>query len=317
MQNSAKMGYVSDTHLSSPDPNSLSLFPRWLETLPREKRDELYGLMARETHRAFESALNHLRGSQPDAIIHLGDVTGGWQEQGMVHPSVHKIARKCRDDLSAIAPANFCLGNHDLGGVNAASLPESIAACEDAVGPLHWKHKHGDLLSLGICSPIAGYQGKEETVLARQRAQESFVIDALREHSGLPWAFYMHDLQPLPHLRPHIAPYMEECQKIVHGHLHNPIAGQLMKARHCLVSLVKDDPVSRALPRVAKLCPSTAPLWWPGYRMLDAEWKNATLRTKQVFLKRSAESEDNPAASFLRCTVARLRPPKKGLPEPA
>jgi UDP-2,3-diacylglucosamine pyrophosphatase LpxH len=317
-----RIACISDTHLASSDPDSLSLFPRWVEKLEPEDRKRTYGLMADETHRAFESCLQWSTEHKPDMIVHTGDVTAGYavgaHEAGIVHPEMQKIAKGCKEKLEAIAPVYFSLGNHDLGAPDAVTFPEAVAACQDAVGPLYWQHKRKDLLMLGVSDSIAQYKGTSESILQYKRDQREFVQDALRTHKDLPWAMFTHDWMSVPSMAEDIDPYMKDCKQITYGHFHHPWSENVSKAAQYIAAASPfASKAMRSMPRISRLCPSTAPLWGEGYKMLDIHWKDSAFDSRIINLPKSAESDMNPGSSFLRCTIARFRPPKKGLPKPA
>jgi hypothetical protein len=265
-----------------------------------------YTRIEREIRRAYDAGRAELVKSNPDAIIHLGDVTGGWRDCGMQHSSVTDAARACIRELkSGGAPVYVCVGNHDAGFRNAsdADFRESLDRCADVFGPLSWRHDAAGILFVGLCSPLLDYPGKDPELLRRKQEQKDFLREALEAHRDRPFVLCLHRPFSVRHVLPELAPHMRRCRSILAGDLHRPRLGAAIRwfARLPAASLViRDRAMIRALRKVS-VCPSTAPLWWRGYGLLHVNVTNGKLRRTHVRLERPVESEDLPTASFRHC----------------
>src|SRR5687767_5208123 len=99
-----RIACVSDTHRMVREPESKCCFPYRMAKIAREQgpeiRAELYEVIRMEVERSYTALLDWLRGAGSwDMIIHLGDVTGGWQEQGCFHPSAKRLMPETKETL--------------------------------------------------------------------------------------------------------------------------------------------------------------------------------------------------------------------------
>ena len=119
-----RIACISDTHLTSEDRNSKSLFPRQIDSLPEGEAEELYQQLRDAIEGGYEATLVWLKAHKPwDMLIHFGDMTGGYQEKGLGDDRVFPLAVRCKKDMTTIARrVRVCLGNHDLGYKHAGSL---------------------------------------------------------------------------------------------------------------------------------------------------------------------------------------------------
>jgi len=283
----------ADTHLTVPEPESDSLFPRQLATLNSKAAEELYALMRDEIQLAYSVSLEWLRKNSPwDLLVHLGDATGGWQERGCSHHSAQKVIRTLASDLVNLG-CSFSIvpGDHDLGYSHGVD-PSSVDFWEQTFGNLFWKQKQGDILLIGVSSSIAEYEGTERFLSVRRKRQEEFLRDALQKHNG-PWILFSHKPFVLKNFGRQIEGHVGQLQRIVHGHFHDPRKEKLLRA---LFRIWDRDVVSDRW----VLCPSTAPLWWQGYGALVLSGSEK-IRAQEIALDRPAESKDLPTSSFWRC----------------
>ena len=306
--------FVSDTHLTVGSLESKSLFPRHLDRLPRKEAEELYERMRVGIDNAFESATTHIA-KQPkaDAIIHLGDVTGGYRESGCAHPLVRPLAEDCRNTLHAIAPTYFALGNHDVGYRHPGSLGrgisvESIETCEEIFGDLYWALKVNGTLFIGVCSSIIEYGGNEERIVKRARTQHEFVGDTLGGGNEK-WVFCIHNPFSSRFLAREIVPHLDRLGSVVCGEFHDPTTAKPLRAITKMASPffrgAKGKVLVKCLQKL-RVCPSTAPLWWRGYGLLQAVEEHRELEYEEVFLPLPSRAP-LPTASRLRSTVWMVR----------
>src|SRR3989339_1242090 len=96
-----RLALLSDTHLISPDAGSQSTFPRQIDALGPMEGRRMYDRIREETRRAFDACMNDIERDSPHRIIHLGDVTSGYGERGIAHPTAEALARdaarRCRE----------------------------------------------------------------------------------------------------------------------------------------------------------------------------------------------------------------------------
>ncbi len=315
----ARIACISDTHLFPPEVESEALFPRWVEKLGPVDGPEFYEKCITEVHRAYITALDHIRTEEPDAILHFGDLTGGWRERGLVHPSVVDIAHTTYDELAAIAPTYIAAGNHDTGYhhpmVAGSDISvESVEACEDAYKRLWWECRQQNLHLLGICSPVLEYTGQEKKLLDKQKDQYEFLGDMLQTRKGEPWALCAHTpFLPMDTLGPMLDPHLNTCEAVMHGDLHNPRTAPFYAAMKYVQAMGsgRNNRVQRSLIAKSDLTPSTAPLWWKGYQMRMSTWDGKDLESVNIKLQRPAGSENVPTDSLLKCLVGMLRPHQK------
>ncbi len=271
---------VSDTHLTVDSIDSESLFPKALAKMSKLEGKEMYRRMRDGIFFAWESVRTEVRKFSPDAVVHMGDVTGGWRELGMMNGDVRHLAHQVMADMRRIAPNAFvCPGNHDLGYSHPGSLSggmteDSVFFAEQIFSDLWWKFEdEGGVLHLGVASPIAEYVGKEESILRLVRAQRQFVGDALSDHDG-PWVLYTHSPLVVRHLSREIEVHEDNLLQVVAGDLHSPSRGTMLRAfaKVCapIAKFSRRHTVAKALAKTV-ICPSTAPLWWGGHGFMTLD----------------------------------------------
>lgn len=299
---------IADTHCTVPEMDSGSLFPRQLATLSQEAAERLYAEMREEIQRAYSVSLEWLKNNGPwDSLVHLGDVTGGYGEQGCHHPSAQRLAREVVADLCGLAPkVRFVLGNHDTGYSHPGSLPgsgislASITFCREIFGDLFWADEEQGLLSVGICSPIAEYNGPDPEILSFKQRQAEFLEDVLSTHKGS-WMLYVHDPFTLKHLAKEIKGHTNQLQRVVRGDFHDPRKWKLLEAIPWASGSILSRQVALKCLRKSAFCPSTAPLWWQGYGLLVLSGDKEKIKAQEIALNRPTESKDLPTSSFWRC----------------
>lgn len=306
---------VSDTHLTVYGMESESLFPKALAKMAKTDASELYERMRNSLYFAWESVRTEVHESSPDVIVHVGDVTGGWRESGMITSDVRHLAHQVVVGMSRITPRAFvCIGNHDIGYSHPGSLgggmtEDSIFFAEQIFRDLWWKFERDGVLHLGVASPIAEYVGKEESIARRVRTQRQFVGDALSAHDG-PWVLYTHSPWAVGHLSREIEVQVDNLQQVVAGDLHNPSRGTMLRAlAKGYVPMAKHTRRHAVVQALSKtvVCPSTAPLWWPGHGFMNLDIVGDSVRVAVRTAPR-AYSGRLPTESAMRCLAWMLSP---------
>lgn len=310
-----RIACLADTHCTVPEIESNSLFPRQIAALPKEKAEDLYNKMREEIQLAYSTCLDWLRrNSSWDLLVHLGDITGGYKEQGCHYPSAREIVSRVEKDLRDLAPKfRVVLGDHDLGYSHKGSLPgsginaESIAFCRETFGEFFWTEENDGVLSIGICSPIAEYSGSDAKIAQLKREQAEFVGDMLLSHEGA-WMLYTHRPLAVNYLAKQIEGRRKQLLKMVWGHNHDPRKATLLRA--ILLGTTTNKVVRECLKK-SVCCPSTAPLWWHGYGLLTLEQKQEKIRARTVILDRPSDSRNLPTSSFWKCLWWMIKMRKK------
>ena len=309
---------LSDTHLTVPENDSRSLFPRQISALGN-KGPEFYEAMRREISLAYKTSVAWIDSHKPwDCLIHFGDVTGGYAERGVSHPSAKSLAQETVRELRQLAPnVRFCLGNHDTGYSHPGSLPgsgitmESLSACKQIFGDLCWSFEDDGILWLGVCSPIAEYAGRQEEILALQKQQKTFLKDVLGSWTGK-WVLCAHNPFVVKSLTQELKPHTKRLLRMVAGDYHNPSQWNLVKKIITAPRrFLPDDSAGRtALECLSKCtaCPSTAPLWWHGYGLLLIYSGRNKFYTEVVQIEKLEESKSLPVSSLMRCAWWMIRP---------
>lgn len=302
---------MSDTHLTVPEFESDSLFPKQLEKLTPIRRRVLYTFIRQEIERAFTTTIEWLRQNGPwDLIVHLGDITGGYGEGGSHHPSVQAILVRCRDELLTLGrEVRWCFGNHDTGygqtsmNVGGSGLaPESLLTLEVVLGSSWWSHEVEGVLLLGLAAPLATYNGPYASVELSRRLQREFVWDTLRTWKG-PFVLFAHTIRTVHALAPVLGPHKDRCLAFIYGDIHDPRKAILARLIAPLIRLggtSKARSLGSLLGR-SHCVPSTAPLWWRGYGLLELTIEDGRVKTREIKLSRPRDSVEIPTASFWRC----------------
>ena len=303
-----KVCFISDTHLTSPEIASKSLFPKRLDKMDPEKASALYERMRMGIEHAYRVCLAWIKEHGPwDLIVHLGDVTGGYGERGIAHPSVFPLAEEMMHDLSRVSPrVRVAWGNHETGYAGSLSQSgitrESVEACERIFGRPFWSETINGLTFVGIATPLACYKGSDAFLCDLKEMQFQFLADTMLPlYDGMPWILCLHTPLDTPFAvsDPDIARMVEGqligLERVVFGDLHNPLLGKMLCYLRSVIA-PRHFPVRFAL-RSGALCPSTAPLWWKGYGLLTYEngiWNTINLS--------DAPHAPLPTSSFLRMT---------------
>jgi hypothetical protein len=300
---------IADTHLTVPEPESASLFPRQIAALSKEQGREMYTTMQGVIQSAFVYCMQWLRSNPPwDLLVHLGDVTGGWQEQGCSHQSARKLAEDAKAALVDWVEARkirFVLGNHDMGYSSPVSLHEkgvntdSVFACQEIFGDLFWREQGDGILHIGVCSPIAEYKGLDPQITRIRDDQASFVGDVLAG-SKEPWALYTHSPFAPRFFAKEIKGHTGRLVNMICGDFHDPRKGRVMKMAAKFVGFPFNSAVIQCLKKCA-VCPSTAPLWWQGHGLLSLSEHERKIVIKEILLEPLLLSSKIPTSSFWRC----------------
>lgn len=300
----SKILLVSDSHITSPDPASGSLWPHQMDALPPEEAAQTYEAIRQGTSSAFDAVMQWAREKGGwDAVIHTGDVTGGWQEKGMVHDTVLDEARKTHTALQGLSPVvRYAMGNHDVGygkegGMNEAALSNA----EATFGPLHWADELDETLLIGVASSLAEYEGGDSEILARKNRQAEFVGDTLLDHKGR-WVFIAHDPRTPVYFVPQIKDRMRDMGAFAYGDLHVPLFGSLYSG---VAQWQRFLPNERAkvfgqAHQKGLMVPSTAPLWWGGHGLRTMTVQNGTVSSERIQLPVTDAAKDLPTANAFR-----------------
>ena len=304
-----RIAVFADTHLTDPNIDSQSLFPRQLAKLLPDTARRLYEHLCLSIAQANYEVLNNIVDFQSpmDMVIHLGDFTGGWQERGMCEQSLIDFAKR-EVYLWRYICSNlrFCLGGHDTGYTHPGSLPgsgmsyRSLISCAEIFGDLWWFKRHDDICLLGICSSVAAYTGNDPDLLCMRKLQENAVAGKIAELSNAPWILFAHEPFLPKRIRNLLKGASRTCKAFIHGHRHDPKYTKFFRA----LGIVTHDPFLR----ISNTCPSVAPLWWPGCGWMEVTIENhkVTIQNHQVPVPESIAKL--PTASFLRCLWWMLRP---------
>ena len=296
-----RIATISDTHKTVPETESESLFPGHMKKLPPAQAEELYHRIRFGIDDAYSTVLEDLGRSKPYAIIHLGDVVGGYREQGCFHPSAQALSRRMKDDLESISPAYFALGNHDVGYPGSEEgegiTQKSLEVCENIYGNLWWKIYAGGVLVVGLCSSLAEYSGSERFVWLRVSEQRDFFFASLDSWDG-PWALAVHSpFFPTAYAR-EIEPYLGKLEAMITGDLHSTAAPKILRT---LVSptFVPGNSLKVWAACMKKVipCPSVAPLWSAGSKYLNLSMEAQKIKVEEVRLPAKRLITQNP----LRC----------------
>lgn len=310
-----RIACLADTHLSVPEFESLSLFPRQLCKMEYKKAREVYDAMRREISLAYDACLIRLAQNRPwDMIVHLGDITGGYEEQGCRHSSARQIVYQVSTTLRAICPlVRFVAGDHDTGYSHPGSLHggginiTSLDILQDLLGNLFWAVEDEKVLHIGVCSPLAEYSGTDEIINGLKEEQLAFVGDTLsswaKKAAPRPeWALYIHRPSAAKCFAKEMGNHLKWLKKMVYGHFHDPKKAGLLQFAAKIAGGFTGQCMSKGLH-----CPSTAPLWWPGYQFLSVE-DSQTMESIRIVLDRPLDSKNLPTSSFWRCLWWMLRP---------
>lgn len=316
---------IADTHIppvkegggpAQPDPDSDAYFPGALNQLSPEERERRFRDIWEEVRLAYTTSLDWLNQCSHDKhdgpIHHLGDVCTSYSEQGVNHPRIAEVARKVVTDLKNLGrPIYFCIGNHDAGYEDPEDLSSKhasiagIEACKEIYGDLFWKHKIGDVLSVGICSAIAEHDGSDPRIQKQKREQAMFIGDSLRDsrNKGGPWVLYSHEPESIRHFGKEMQPYLPELSHLISGDKHDSRWGGRYRKAFSLPGL-------GILPgrnwqarvrgfRNLSIVPSVAPLWCKGYGAMTVTYDGAAVSPNVVQLSRPPASRNLPESSFI------------------
>ena len=307
-----KIGCISDTHRTVAEIESNSLFSRQLARFNPDSAKAVYRKIAIDIDRAYYSALRWIGSNVPwDLLIHLGDVTGGHRGKGFSNPSVQQLAKTVVNDLKSFSgEALFVLGEHELRQYRHPNSftgreinPNDIGACKQVFGELFWAREKQGVLLIGLCSPIAEYQGLNSEILRIQTDQRTFLGDILSGHKD-PWILFTHTLYTPTFFVKEITGHTKNLKTIVCGDVHDPRKGKILKRMNQILGSFMFKAKNQTLTECLKksiFCPSTAPLWWQGYGLLTLKYgKQKTLKANEIALNRPPDKEA-PTSSLLRC----------------
>lgn len=308
-----RIGVLSDTHLSSPLAESNSLFPGAIASYPPEKQQAQYDRLRIPCEIAERLVRNRMTEDSLDLVVHTGDMVGGWKERGIRHESVEKVVvdamenyREAFDNFLAVP------GNHDLGyntsttehgsGINR----DAVAFWRRQVGELWWSRDLGNLLLLGIASPIAEYEGEDQGLRAQRNLQRNFLKEKLRDHPGGYVILFIHDASAVKHLADVLEPHLKRIKLLVYGDQHTPRFSWVMRILGYFglpFAFLQRWRVVTALFRKSVLCPSTAPLWHKGCMYLTLDINPHTAATEATTHKLAIPTpiEKTPTNGLLRC----------------
>lgn len=300
---------IADAHRSVSEVESLSLFPRRLARLTTTCAAVAYQHIQQEVERAYQSALQYLRQQQPNLVVCLGDLVGGWQEQGIAHPSAYQLASRTDAELRACGPIRYCLGNHETGYRHPGSLAvsglrvDSLLACVEVFGTPYWHIVTEQLHLIGICSPLAEYEGSEPILRRNQEQQHRFVGDVLAA-CRQPWVLCTHNPRAVKPLAPLLRPHLSRLCAVIFGDYHNPRTARrlhhwqrMQPSSWCTTA----GRVFRSCLARGICCPGIAPLWWHGYQIMHLEaraFPRPSLAATCVVLPRPPDAQALPVSSF-------------------
>lgn len=295
-----RIAVIADTHLTSPSPDSQSLFPRQMAKLSSNKANVLYSDLRYGIGDANNFVLQRLLDTPSDILIHLGDVTGGWQEVGIHEHSLLELARHNITNWKlTTSDLRFCVGRHDTGYSHRGSLPHgglnirSVELCREVFGDLWWLKEIEGITLLGICSPVAEYNKSNERLSKLQSQQEEFLLNANNRIDGKPWILFAHD-PFLPKIVSHqLQHQIPNCKAFIHGRLHNPAYTKWLRKLGWLFG--------RPLLRKSHTCPSVAPLWYHGGGMMELTIDGTMVTIENRFVDLPPSATNVPTASFFRC----------------
>lgn len=305
---------ISDTHLTVPEFESGSLWPRQMSVLGKEG-PAFYEIIRQEIDLAYTTCLAWLKEQGKWSMaVHLGDITGGFQEKGCYFPSARELVRKVKQDLSALAPkTHIVLGDHDTGYTHKGAMPgsgfneESVAVFP--MSDVHWAEECDGMLHIGVCSPVAENSESNSFAKTLHKEQLAFLGDTLSSWKGN-WVLYIHRPLAISHFTKQIRGHENALVRLVHGHYHDTRKSKLMKAMWNLGALTLQAGMFdwgsagkeiRQCLRKSMLCPSVAPLWCRGYGLLANQ--------RVVCVPKPKASDKNlPTASFLKCLWWMIRP---------
>lgn len=305
----ARIACISDTHLTSEDRDSKSLFPRQIDSLSEDQAEALYQALRLAIEDAYGAILSWLANQQWDLLIHFGDMTGGYQEQGLGDARIFPHAVRCKRDMEQISPRpRVCLGNHDLGYKHVGSLQGggisdlSAHKAVELFGDLYWHEVIEGRHIIGVCSSFAEYHGDVPYLLQQKEAQEQFVRDVLRRSSGEPWILCAHDPHTFGELWRVLHPHLASFEQFLYGDLHNPFWGKMKRVQGLFPPPTRKGYTQSVGLVRSSMCPSTAPLWWEGYGCMTVEL-GRQLAVHQVKLPTPDRIKNLPTASLLTCAL--------------
>ncbi|PIR59800.1 MAG: hypothetical protein COU68_03645, partial [Candidatus Pacebacteria bacterium CG10_big_fil_rev_8_21_14_0_10_45_6] len=290
---------------------SRALWPAIFDRMERQKAVDTWERIALGIRASYEAVLHWTSSQEWDLIVHLGDVTCGWKEAGIGHNRLVDVAQSMQAQLAQIAPALFCLGNHDVGWTSVATEDSagmtlySVSRCRSIFGPLWWSRAApGGVLLLGVCSSLASYKGDNHHLREMRQEQEAFVADELRRSTGRGMLF-AHEPATPAHLSRLIAPHMTRLARFVYGDLHASWAGSLYsKLLAGTRSLRWGSSRTLALAH-SRACfvPAVAPLWHPGHMAMALTLDENGISSERISLPIAAQAQGLPTLNPARCVL--------------
>ncbi len=272
-----KIAVVADTQLLSHFRTSRAMFPRKMQMLGERTAAVVYRQIVMAIEAATNVVIEWLQATGPwDLIVHVGDVTSGWKERGIVHHSVIEIAERLMQQFRLLTPRLVVVpGDHDVGygtlggGINV----EALTACKKIFGPLCRVEvlEEQNLLLIAVCSSLAQYQGNNTEILNIKHAQEELITRTLRAYPKFGWFLCAYHPDTPRWLAPVILPHLSRLRCFTFSHLHMPGAGALERSKAILNPARLWSPEAQVLGVAHQrsiFCPSVAPVWSAGHRLL-------------------------------------------------
>ena len=152
-------------------------------------------------------------------------------------------------------------------------------------------------MHLGVCSPIAEYDGNDSTIRRLMDEQLSFVGDSLTSSDNR-FVFYIHNPRSINHFQKVVEPHVNRLENIVYGDVHSPFGDFLYKAGSFL-----GDKFYRNVSFKGVFCPSVIPAWGKGQKLLVLELENGKPSFSKVDLSNTGENINLPTNSILRSAI--------------
>lgn len=233
--------------------------------LTAEKAHAFYKSSSDVIDQCYSQTLNGISNlcfGEWDCLVCLGDITCGWNERGIDHPSLFVLASKVSKDLLNFfpnTPLYFLPGNHDTGYGRAGGISlSSLNAWQELFGDLWWARLVKGNLLCGVTSSLASVP---PGLKGLRSAQEDFVRDVLRRHHGEPWIFFSHSPFSLGGLERIIREHDKTLQAFVFGDFHNHWAWKIAKKFGLRT-------------KKGIFCPSVAPVWARGGGFVELRLEN-------------------------------------------
>lgn len=304
-----RIAFTSDNHRTPKDYRSKSLWPNHMARIGEEAEKKLYAQLVESIHLADEAFFRWLDTEPPfDMIIHLGDATGGFLEEGCHEAETRSLLAAYYQRLRTYTPEVYgCPGQHDLGYGRErfmnVSLPgaglsmESLCAFREIAGHLWWSQKIFEFLFLGICSSLADYEADDPAILELKNEQNDFLKRKLHSHNG-PIVLCTHDWQAPRHLNGNLQYHTQRIHRMIFGDLHNRFSGKIVKALYYPFPGLQAHCMRRSF-----MVGSVAPLWCNGHRAAIATVTPEKFTIHSVQFPPLPEYKKPPTTNLVRSAV--------------